>query len=272
MFGSKTTVTSSFLDCIWPSILTENASESERGDIIKYFIPQRQFDNVWAHELLATKSFVNYEKPFILGTKEENLRETQNEDAMKSEIQQKPYRTPYIMPLDRQIAAINRDKEFRVKLALEFCQHNSPWYIPTTKTQLKVTAELKDLFKDSFEFNILVNLEKLGSRLMIIDLGMKANITQLERWLKFLPYVEIVILIHSSDLYRKIETIGYPFRSVLMEANVNISWKSELNRALRRGVEFARESHIYEYGVFVFIFSSLPTLCITDKFQFLREL
>ncbi|XP_073841206.1 uncharacterized protein [Musca autumnalis] len=278
MSSSEATIRESFLDFIWPTILEENICEIENENVQEFFKPQVKFDNLWAHTLLAGKCFGEYDKSLELPTAHD-VHDVNTEENLSAcdEFEQLPYRTPVpaIMPLDQQLAVIERDIETRRKLANDFANRTFPWYIQRRPQEynFQISENMKLLFQNPFELEILQNIQKHNCNLMLIDLPQDAGLKELERWMKFSPYVSFVTIIHDTDLYRQVLNFNNAFMTTFLEINPENSWHDELSRSLNAGVEFAIASHVYDnFGkTFIFVFANNRHLCTCDKFKILRK-
>uniref|UniRef100_A0A1A9WHB5 Uncharacterized protein n=1 Tax=Glossina brevipalpis TaxID=37001 RepID=A0A1A9WHB5_9MUSC len=234
-----------FFENLWPLILDNNICDIKSEDKSKHFVPERKFDYIWAHTLLAENHFEDYLEPIELTCKP-SVSESERLDEAKGteEIEQKPYRglDQNVIPLDRQLEAIDCDVQLRKKLAYDFANRTFPWYIqtPTYNNSFTLTDELKAQFKNPFEYEILHNIHIFECNLMIIDLGLDVTLQDLERWEKFSPYVAIVTVVHSADLFRQLKNYCNIFQPVFMEEQAELTWQEELNCALKTGINFAR--------------------------------
>uniref|UniRef100_A0A1I8MV78 Uncharacterized protein n=1 Tax=Musca domestica TaxID=7370 RepID=A0A1I8MV78_MUSDO len=247
MNNSETIIKKSFLDFMWPRILEENVCEINRENKTKFFIPEVKFDNLWAHSLLAAKCYGEYRKPLELDARNEQATgENQNE----LELEQMPYRTPVptIMPLDQQLANIERDREIRKQLAYDFVNRTVPWYIQQ-------------------------NIQNFQCQLMIIDVAIDFGLREVGRCLKFLPYVKVIAVVRNADLCRQLVNYNCGIAVTRMEDNLENSWHDELNRSLNMGIQFAKDNHLFENMAkpFVFVFANNRNFCACDKFKVLRE-
>ncbi|XP_019890700.1 uncharacterized protein LOC101899734 [Musca domestica] len=274
MNNSETIIKKSFLDFMWPRILEENVCEINRENKTKFFIPEVKFDNLWAHSLLAAKCYGEYRKPLELDARNEQATgENQNE----LELEQMPYRTPVptIMPLDQQLANIERDREIRKQLAYDFVNRTVPWYIQRSgpKANFQISNEMKSKFSNLFEFEILENIQNFQCQLMIIDVAIDFGLREVGRCLKFLPYVKVIAVVRNADLCRQLVNYNCGIAVTRMEDNLENSWHDELNRSLNMGIQFAKDNHLFENMAkpFVFVFANNRNFCACDKFKVLRE-
>ncbi|XP_037816435.1 uncharacterized protein LOC119606857 [Lucilia sericata] len=263
-------------DNLWPLILECNNCEIKSTDTAEYFIPQQQFDHLWAHELLASKNYENYAPPIELKCKKSSEKHCIT-TAEEEEIKQLPYRENHtkILPLDQQLANIQQDVEIRQKLARDFNQRNYPWYIqrPSYENDFQMTQEIREIFKKPFEYEILKNIQRCQCNLMIIDMAPDIPLRNLEGWLKFSPYVALITVIHVKELYGKLKNFNSAFQPVLMETDKGNTWQEVLNDSLELGVNKAKELFLLEDAgkPFVFVFSNNRGICVWDKFKILKK-
>ncbi|KAI8123442.1 hypothetical protein CVS40_5818 [Lucilia cuprina] len=276
MENDDTKISRQICDNLWPLILECNKCEIQSTDVAEYFIPHQKFDHIWAHELLASKNYDNYDPPIELKCKKSNEQQSIIK-ADGEEIEQLPYREPHtkILPLDQQLANIQQDIEIRQKLAKNFAQREFPWYIerPSYENDFQITQELKEIFNKPFEYEILRNIKRYQCNLMIIDVASDIPLRNLESWLKFSPYVALITVIHDKELYGKLTNFNCAFQSVLMEKDEDYTWHEELNYSLELGVNRAKELFLFEDAgkSFVFIFSNNRGICVWDKFKILKK-
>ncbi|XP_061400145.1 uncharacterized protein LOC133335869 [Musca vetustissima] len=277
MDNSKTTIRESFLDFIWPAILEENICENENRNKTPYFNPHIKFDNLWAHSLLAAKCFGDYEKPLELGATNIKLKPQEEDNSTIEDFEQMSYRTPVptIIPIDEQLINVQRDIVVRKKLAQDFAQRTFPWYIqrPEYISNFKTTDDMKFPFQNPFELEILQHIQHFQCKLMIVDVAIDMAPNEIERWLKFSPYVNIITVIHNANLYRKLTNFNDAFMATFLENNFENSWHEELNCSLTAGIQLAKDKHLFDNAgtAFVFVFASNRNYCSCDKFKILRQ-
>ncbi|XP_065361427.1 uncharacterized protein LOC135955064 [Calliphora vicina] len=276
MESSETTISTKFFDNLWPLILDHNKCDIQSSNTIEHFVPQQKFDHMWAHELLASKNYKNYETPRELSCKTSTKEQPEVVDP-EDEIEQLAYRGPHskILPLDQQLAMVQQNMEIRQKLANDFANREFPWYIqrPSYDYDFQITDNMKKIFKQTFEYEILKNIQRNQCHLMIVDVATSIPLRNLECWLKFSPYVAIIMVIHDKQLYGKVTNFNYVFHTILMEEYEANTCQEELNRSLELGVNKAKELFLYEDAgqAFAFVFSNTRGICIWDKFKILKE-
>lgn len=264
------------MDHLWPLIISHNICDINSTNTSGYFVPQQKFDHIWAHELLASKKFGDYQKPIELQCKQTNQQETPVHQE-ENEIDQLPYNrtNSKILPLDQQLEIIQHNVEIRQKLAKNFANRKFPWYIPQPSycKTFQITNEIRHQFKDSLEYEILQNIQRCQCHLMIIDVAASIPLKNLEKFLKFSPYVALVVVIHDKVLFRKIKNFNSIFLAVLMEEHMEANWQEKLNRSLDLGITKAKELFLWDDSAeaFVFVFSNNPGICVWDKFKILRK-
>ncbi|KAI9584288.1 uncharacterized protein LOC119634469 [Glossina fuscipes] len=267
-----------FFENLWPLILDNNICDIKSEDTSKHFVPERKFDYIWAHTLLAENHFADYLEPVELTCKSSPEASSLDEVKSPEEIEQKPYRglDQCVVPLEQQLKAIECDVQLRKKLAYDFANRIFPWYIqsPSYNNDFTLTAELKAQFPNPHEYEILYNINLFQCNLMIIDLGIDLTLQDLERWEKFSPYVAIVTVVHSPDLFRQLKNYDTIFQPVLTEENVEQTWQEELNCSLKLGIKFARSKFLFEDAgkAFVFVFSNNRGICTCDNYKILNRL
>ena len=269
-------ICATLLQKIWPLILEDSKCDIKTGDK-PYFVPERKFDHIWANDFLACKNFGDYQPAIELKCPqqdEQGEQECQSKPVVK-EIHQQPYRYPYIMPLDQQLALVEVDVERRKKLAKDFAERKYPWYIqrPSYECDFTINDEIRQLFTKPFEYEIIRKIQVFNCHLMLIDVAPDVPLKNMECWMKFAPYVAIVCIVHNEVLCKQLQNLNEIYHPVHMEEDNEGTWHDELIHAIEVGLNAAKKLYFFEdvSKPFGFVFANNRGICVFDKFVVLRK-
>lgn len=234
---SDVTLNKAFFNDLWPLILEYNQCDTKSRDTSPSFEPLQQFDYIWAHELLAAKGYKNYTKPIELKCSFAKTDEVQQNieapHTTAEDEQTEVWRKPKIIPLDEQIDALQEDEWERQTLAYEYINRKFPWYIerPIWDASFEITDAVRHEFVDEFEMEILRNIFTFQCKLMIIDVGADVGLGDLERWLKFCRYVQMLAVVRCEVIERRLRLLGDVFSTLLVQEDLENTWQEELKYA-----------------------------------------
>ncbi|ALC45539.1 CG9624 [Drosophila busckii] len=281
------TLDSSFFDTLWPLILNENKCylESESTD---YFRPRQQFKQLYWHTLLSKVGYMGYEQPHDLrccgAARLEAAAELQAEkDANELALQQtlgtamladyNKCGSQGIRRVDQEVELLTMQQQQRQKLAYDFANRKFPWTMQTPSHELgfQLTPELTRCLSPE-ERELLESIHAYECKLMLIDASNDVCVDDFKRWIKFRPYVQILVTVRCPRVQRHLQLLGV-FHTLLVEENIEHTWHEELHYQLRSGLREAQRLGLLENcaQAFVFVFSRYRNTCTCDTYKILRR-
>ncbi|XP_034484476.1 uncharacterized protein LOC117789554 [Drosophila innubila] len=178
-----------------------------------------------------------------------------------------------IRRVDREVRQLRRQRERRQKLAYDFANRKYPWTMQTPSHEMgfTLTPELRDAFNGPMEREILEAIYHYNCKLMLIDASTEICVEDFKRWLKFRPYVQMLVLVRCPRVERHVQLLNV-FQTMLIEENASNTWHQELQCSLRAGLKEAQSRDLFKNcaDAFVFIFSRYRGICTCDTYKILR--
>ncbi|KAM8702989.1 hypothetical protein ACLKA7_005347 [Drosophila subpalustris] len=278
-------VDSAFFDTLWPLILNENPCRLE-SESAEYFVPRQTFDQLHWHSMLSQVGYPGYETPQDLlccgaakrqAESEEEAERAQNKAA---ELQTAAALGDYekggsqgIRRVNKEVQHLRRQRERRQKLAYDFANRKYPWTVQTPSHELGfvLTPELRAAFSCPMEREILEAIYHYNCRLMLIDASTEICVEDFKRWVKFRPYVQMLVLVRCPRVERHLQLLNV-FQTMVVEENALNTWHQELQSSLRTGLKEAQSRDLFRNcaDAFVFIFSRYRGICTCDTYKILR--
>ncbi|KAH8417609.1 hypothetical protein KR222_002703 [Zaprionus bogoriensis] len=284
----KLPLDSSFFEALWPLILDENECRVE-SENAEYFVPRQRFNQMRWHTMLSKVGFPGYETPHVLRCCEAARRQEQQseEEALQAantaaEQQGAAALADFeakgslaIRPVDKEAQHLLRQQERRQRLAYKFANRKYPWTMQTPSHELgfAITPELRAIFKCPLELEILEGIHHYNCKMMLIDAGSEVCADDLQRWIKFRPYVQLLVTVRCPRVERHLQLMQV-FQTLLIEENQMNTWHQELEASLRAGLHEARAREIFKNcaDAFVFVFSRYRGICTCDTYKILRRI
>ncbi|XP_030375182.1 uncharacterized protein LOC115624584 [Scaptodrosophila lebanonensis] len=284
--SSQTTLGTSFFDAFWPLIIDENICHIESKSV-EFFVSERPFCQRRWHTLLAKAGYPNYFSPFGLrccdaATKEEESEEDAEKKADEAaerissaaHADYDNYGSVAVPPLDQHVKHKGQERERRQKLAYEFANRKYPWTMqaPTHELGFSLKSELCVQFYHPMELSILRGIHDYQCKLMIIDAGTELCIDDFKRWIKFRPFIQMLVLVRCPLVERHLQLLKV-FQTLLVEENKENNWHDELQCSVRTGLKHAKKLELFKNcaDAFVFVFSRFRGICTCDTFKIMQR-
>ncbi|XP_034115054.1 uncharacterized protein LOC117575072 [Drosophila albomicans] len=280
-------VDSDFFDTLWPLILNENKCELV-SESKEYFVPCKPFDQIHWHGMLSKVGYPGYATPDDLHCcgaakreEEQNLEAVKEVDAAAEQptaaalMDYENCGSLGIKPVYKQVKQLRKQRERRQKLAYNFANRKYPWTMqtPSHETGFMLTAELKRNFQCQREMQMLEAIYRYNCKLMLIDCSSEICVEDVKRWIKFRPYVQMLVMVRCPRVERHIQLLNV-FHTLLVEESALNTWHQELQCSLRAGLKEARQRELFKNcaEAFVFVFSRYRGICTCDTYKILRSM
>ncbi|KAH8311011.1 hypothetical protein KR044_003844 [Drosophila immigrans] len=268
-------VDSEFLETLWPLILDDNkcelASKSQ-----EFFVPSKPFDQIHWHSLLSNVGYPGYVAPHDLhccGAAKREADEAAEEPKAAALMDYENRGSQSIKPVDKQVKELRKQRERRQKLAFNFANRKYPWTMqtPTHETSFMLTTELRSIFCGHMEMQMLEAIYHHKVKLMLIDCSTEICVEDVKRWIKFRPYVQMLVMVRCPRVERHIQLLKV-FHTMQIEENALNTWHQELQCSLRAGLKEARNRDLFKNcaDAFMFVFSRYRGICTCDTYKILR--
>ncbi|EDW81669.1 uncharacterized protein Dwil_GK10895 [Drosophila willistoni] len=282
--SSHTTLGSTFFEDLWPVLLDENKCRVE-STAADYFIPTKKFNQLYWHTFLAKVGYPDYLMPHDLrcckaaerqDASEEEAELAANEAAENmSNAAHGDYEncgSMAIRRVDKEITYLRDKAKRRDKLAYEFANRSYPWTMKKPKLGFELTPELRKCFKKPMELHILQDINIHNCQLMLIDAGSEICVDDFQRWIKFGPYVKMLVLVRCPRVERRLRLLNV-FHTLLYEECAENSWHEELECSLQTGFEHAKKMKLLKdcSESFIFVFSQCRGFCTCDTYKIVRR-
>jgi len=282
---SDNPVDSSFFDTLWPLILNENPCQLD-SESPEYFVPRQAFDQLHWHSVLSKVGYPGYETPHDLRCcgaakrQEESEEEAENAANKAAELQSAAALGDYekcssqgIRRVDEEVRHLRKQHERRQKLAYDFANRKYPWTMQTPSHEMGfiLTPELRAAFACPMELEILEAIYHYNCKLMLIDASTEICVDDFKRWVKFRPYVQMLVLVRCPRVERHVQLLNV-FQTMLIEESALNTWHQELQCSLQTGLKEAKSRELFKNcaDAFVFIFSRYRGICTCDTYKILR--
>ncbi|KAH8388517.1 hypothetical protein KR093_008471 [Drosophila rubida] len=280
-------VDSDFFETLWPLILNENKCEIA-SESAEYFVPCKQFNQIHWHSVLSKVGYPGYVTPLDLHCGETARQQDQLELEVADEADKTAEQPTAATLMDyeksgsqaiyrvhRQVKMLRKQCERRQKLAFNFANRMYPWTMQTPSHELGffLTDELRSAFKSDMELQILEAISHHNCKLMLIDCSTEVCVQDVKRWIKFRPYVQMLVMVRCPRVERHIQLLD-AFHTMLVEESALNTWHQELQLSLHAGLREARNRELFKNcaEAFVFVFSRYRGICTCDTFKILRSM